>query len=99
MSLTCISEPQIEPEGSENQVLIDEIAQAVSRRGLIMPAVCLLEMHRPLAGLLHFAVELGMPLLSLFCGASLARGFEKLLRSPAAVDQLINRLECLSSSR
>ena len=76
--------------------LVEEIAQAISRRGLVTPMLCLLEMHRPLGTILHFAVSLSQPLIALICGADKAAKCEQLLRSPSAIEDLINCLEAQS---
>lgn len=80
-----------------SSIVVEELAQAISRRGLVTPMLCLLEMHRPLGSLLHFAVSLSQPLVALVCGAEKAGKCEQLLRSPTAIEDLIRRLEETSS--
>jgi hypothetical protein len=89
------------PGGSlseESQALADRIAQTVSRRGLAVPAVMLLEMSRPLNYVAAQALHGLTPLLGSLVGDARVRGFAELLEQRGAVDYLCQRLESRPSA-
>jgi hypothetical protein len=69
----------------------DAIARELADRGLIAPALVLLEAHRPFRPLLALGAQFLSPLTRpLFGGA--ADAVEGALRSEAAYESLLNRL-------
>lgn len=57
---------QTEPE--QPGLDLERVAEAIARRGLTVPAVMLLELHRPLAPLASQAMVVGWPLLAPLLG-------------------------------
>ena len=86
------SEESVAPE------LIEEIAQKIVGKKLAMPAILMLEAHRPLGGLFsHFALAF-RPLLAMFLGADRAATAAQFAQSPAAIELLINKIEELEKN-
>jgi len=79
--------------GTGTKALIEKVAGAVCRRGMALPAVFLLEAHKPLSRLVHSAAQLSQPLLGTLCGASFTAGLLRLLESPYHVELLIREIE------
>lgn len=78
---------------SEYRSLIDDLAAGLEGRGLVSPAILLLEANRPLAFLGSQLLLLAEPLLGLFGWAGRAQQWSALLQDPSAVDYLLLRLE------
>ena len=81
-----------EPNERQRQIC-DLLVSEVSRRGLITPALLLLETSKPLnyigAQLLHF----WEPILSAVCNQQSCREFAQFLERPGAIEYLCRRLE------
>lgn len=72
---------------------LELIARGIRARGLALPAVLLLEMHRPLGNLVREAANLGAPFLSMLVGPRQTASFREALSEPRAVERLITLLE------
>lgn len=76
---------------------IDQSLLAMARRirelGLTAPAIALIEMHKPLCGLLHASALLVQPALSLIFGAHSGKTLVTLSQSPDNLERLITILE------
>lgn len=88
-SIALWDEP-LAPE--EREKLLDDIARAVTRRGLETPALFALEMHRPFAFLASQGLIVSAPLLAPLLGLDRMQNAARLLREPDAVEALIQRI-------
>ena len=85
---------QISPERRDE--LVDALARKIANKGLGMPAVLFLEMHRPLSFLMGQSLWFAMPFLGALMEPRLVAEYSRLLESPDSVDRLIERIEELS---
>jgi predicted membrane-bound dolichyl-phosphate-mannose-protein mannosyltransferase len=79
--------------------LLEQVAQAVVRRGMEVPTILFLEMHKPLANLLGHAVWMTMPIWALFWGVQRTNALGELLSDPTQIERLIRRIEALSERK
>jgi predicted membrane-bound dolichyl-phosphate-mannose-protein mannosyltransferase len=79
--------------------LLEQVARAVVRRGMEVPAILFLEMHKPLANLLGHAVWMTMPIWALFWGVQRTNALGELLSDPTQIERLIRRIEALSERK
>ncbi len=77
----------------EQETFLEQVTDAVCRRGLRLPALIALDAGRPLAFLGGQMLWLAQPALSLFLPGNTIRHLAQLLENPAAVAALVNRLE------
>jgi hypothetical protein len=77
----------------ENEVFVKQVADAICRFRLRLPALISLETGRPLAFLGGQLLWMGQPLLGLFLSPSLVGRVAQLLEEPESVDSLIELLE------
>ncbi len=84
-------------QGAEQ--ILEKAAQVIVRRGLEVPAILFLEMHKPLASLIGHAVWITMPVWALFFGASTTNELGAFLSDPERIEQLIQRIEELSAQK
>lgn len=78
---------------------LEKAAQVIVKRGLEVPAILLLEMHKPLANLIGHAVWVTMPVWALFFGVATTTELGALLSDPDRIERLIQRIEELSAKR
>ncbi len=78
---------------------LEQAAQTIVRRGLEVPAILLLEMHKPLANLIGHGVWVTMPILALFWGVATTNHLGHLLSDPDRIERLIQRIEELVAQR
>jgi hypothetical protein len=78
---------------------LEKAAQVIVKRGLEVPAILLLEMHKPLANLIGHAVWVTMPVWALFFGVATTNELGALLSDPDRIERLIQRIEELSAKR
>lgn len=83
----------------EAELLLEKAAQTIVRRGMEVPAILFLEMHKPLAGLIGNAVWLTMPLWALFFGVATTNELGALLSEPQNIERLIRRIEQLREDK
>ncbi|MCS7265972.1 MAG: hypothetical protein NZ805_14210 [Armatimonadetes bacterium] len=79
--------------------LLEKAAKVVVERGLEVPAILFLEMHKPLANLIGHAVWVTMPVWALFFGAGTTNELGALLSDPEQIERLIQRIEELSAEK
>jgi len=79
--------------------LLEKAAQVIVRRGMEVPAILFLEMHKPLANLIGHAVWVTMPVWALFFGVATTNEIGALLSDPERIERLIQRIEELSAKR
>lgn len=79
--------------------LLESIAQAIVRRGMDVPAILFLEMHKPLANLLGHAIWITMPIGALFWGVATTNAVGELLSDPTQIERLIRRIEALRENQ
>lgn len=79
--------------------LLEKAAKVVVERGLEVPAILFLEMHKPLANLIGHAVWVTMPVWALFFGAGTTNELGALLSDPEQIERLIQRIEELSAKK
>jgi hypothetical protein len=77
----------------ERETLIVKVVEAVNRRGLTVPTVFALEMHRPLGFMASQGAVVLAPMLAPLLGIDRLQAFSKLLADRTAVDEIILRLE------
>ena len=78
---------------AERDALLERLAEGIARRGLEVPALFALEVHRPLAGTLAHGLIGLTPLLGPVLGAERLTAAARLLAEPGAIDDLMARLE------
>jgi len=83
-----------------NDTFIESTANKITRLGLAVPAVLLLEAHKPLAFLGSQLLLVAQPTLEFFLPRPVISQTVALLEDPAQLESLITRLETnnLSSS-
>ena len=69
------------------------LVEAIARRGLVGPAIFLLEMGKPLVGCLRELYAASEPLVRPLFGPSVAPAIERALRSSEETERLIQLLE------
>ncbi len=79
--------------------LIDKMAQQVHARRMHLPAVLLLDMHKPLAFLAGQGLLLGSGFLAPVFGPQNVQQYAKLLESRDNIERLICRIEELSAQQ
>ncbi len=79
--------------------LLEMAAQVVVKRGMEVPAILFLEMHKPLANLIGHAVWVTLPVWALFFGVATTNALGALLSDPERIERLIQRIEELSAER
>lgn len=77
----------------ERDRLIDMLASLVVKRGLAVPAVFALEMHKPLCFFGSQMLLLGSPILGSFLGFGRVLKFASLVEKRENVELLIRRIE------
>ncbi len=73
--------------------LINDIADAIVKRGLTTPAILFLEMNRPLSFVASQSLVVGAPFLAPFVGIDRVQDFSRLLKDRQNVEMLIRRIE------
>ena len=79
--------------GEEREALLARVAGEVVRRGLEVPVLLLLEIHRPAGFLLSQGLIVFGPLLGGLVGAEWASLAARFLQEPGTIDTLIRRIE------
>jgi hypothetical protein len=82
---------ELGPEREE--ALLDQAAEAIAKRGMTVPAIIALEMHKPLAHVGGHAAVAISPFIVPFFGFDRVNEYSQLLSSRANVERLICRLE------
>lgn len=80
----------------EREVLIQSLAEFVVKRGLSVPAILALDMHRPLAHTMGAGVVVMTPILGPLFGLERMEQAKLLLTSRDGVECLIQRIEELT---
>lgn len=86
-------EPLPERDPAEVEALIEWAAQKITERKLELPATLFLEMHLPVAGLLHSAVLLGQPMLSPLFGVERIDRLAALVSDRQSLRRLLERIQ------
>lgn len=73
--------------------MLDRLALEVTKRGLHVPAVIFLEMHKPLANVAGHMMLAASPFVCPFIGFDRFDGYSRLLSRPENVERLIERIE------
>jgi len=94
----ALCSPETEPLTPEapltdGEALLDQIAAAVLRRGLVTPAVFFLELNRPLAFLAGQATHVLVPFLAPLVGIGKMQEVARLLNDPRSIDRLLERID------
>jgi hypothetical protein len=82
-----------DPGAAEGEALLDQVAAAVVRRGLVAPAVFFLELNRPLAFLAGQATHVLVPFLAPLVGVGKMQEVARVLNDPQNIDRLLARIE------
>lgn len=83
---------------SERDSLVETTARKVVERGLSVPAILALEMHRPVAFTLGQGIVAATPLLGPLVGLDRISGITRVLCAPGGIESLVRRIEDLSDS-
>ena len=78
--------------------IIDKIAAEVTKRGMTVPAVLFLEMHKPLGFLAGQSLIVGAGFIAPLVGPKNLQHWAKLIENPDDVERLIRRIETLRTS-
>jgi hypothetical protein len=89
----------LEVSAEERDQFLERVAQAVAGRRLEVPAVLLLELHRPLAFIGSQALVVFTPLLGPIVGLKTLQTLTQLLADRENLDRLIDRIEALAEER
>lgn len=76
---------------------INTVARYVHGKGLSVPAIFVLELHKPLTGLANAALLAGRPVLHTIFGRNKFQGLEEILESSERVEELIVAIESLDA--
>lgn len=82
----------------EREKLLDDFAHAVAKRGLQIPVIFGLEMHRPLAFTASQSIVVFGPMLAPLVGIERLENFSRLLQEPGIVDRIIERIDQTSQT-
>lgn len=82
----------------ERNELIETVAEQVRKRGMTVPAVFFLEMHKPLGYIAGQTLIFGSGFLAPLVGPQNLQKWAKLIENPDDVERLIRRIETLQSS-
>ncbi|MCW5937994.1 MAG: hypothetical protein KIT11_11885 [Fimbriimonadaceae bacterium] len=77
----------------ETDRLIEKVADEVAKRGMEVPAVFFLEMHKPVMGIAAQGTIAFSPFLVPFLGFDAINDYSRLMRNRAALERLISRIE------
>jgi hypothetical protein len=77
---------------AERDALLDSLADGLKKRGLAVPALFVLELHRPLGNTLAHGVLGLTPLLAPVLGVQKMQQAAALLAEPGSIDLLLERL-------
>lgn len=88
--------PDAEIPAEERDRILDRIADQVARRGLQVPAVLFLELHRPLQFLTSQALVVFGPLLTVMFPPAALQTAVVLLQDRENVERLVHRIEALA---
>lgn len=77
----------------EADSILRSYAKKIHDRGFGIPAILLLEMHKPLVTVAHTALEAGLPLVQPALGSCFGQKLLTLLESRANVELLISYIE------
>jgi hypothetical protein len=77
----------------QDEALIDRLAEWIARRGLVTPAMFLLEVNKPFSFLGSQALWMLQPLLGPAMGYDRVAAWARLLEDRASVERLLERLE------
>ncbi|GDX40329.1 hypothetical protein LBMAG21_06210 [Armatimonadota bacterium] len=94
-----ITDWDAEISAEERDTLIDTFAKKVDERGLHVPAILFLEMHKPFTFLASQSLILGSGFLAPLFGADKVQRYAKLIESRGNVELMIRRIEEMQVSR
>jgi hypothetical protein len=77
----------------EEEALVTKYSSEIKRRGMEVPAILFLEMHKPLANIASSGLVVVAPFVVPFVGVQNLQDFRRLLSRPAAYEKLIVALE------
>jgi len=83
----------------ETEDLIEKAAEQIIKRKMEVPAVLMLEMHKPLSFVASQASIVFAPFIVPFVGYDNANNYSRLLTKRENVERLIQRLEVSGSAR
>ena len=72
---------------------IENLAVKIQSKGLTVPAICLLEMYKPLAGLGHAALLAFSPLMSPVLGSKVTKNLISFCENRENIESFISYLE------
>lgn len=81
------------------QSQLEPIADRIYKAGLAVPAIFMLELHKPLTSIIHTSVSLGAPFVEPFVGSSRYGAISQFFESRESAEQLIQLLEAKLGSR
>ena len=84
---------------AENDQLIERIASGIARRGMSIPAILFLEMHKPLTFIASQGMIAFSPFMAPFIGFDNLQTASRLLEKRENVEKLICRIEDLTPQR
>jgi len=77
----------------ERQELVEKAANEICRRGMQTPAIMMLEMHKPLAGILGHASVVAAPFAVPFVGFDTYHNYSRLFSTRDGIEQLLQKIE------
>jgi len=86
-------------ENHDSQELIEKISDEIFRRRMVSPAIFVLEMYKPLYGLMREGANFAAPILMPLLGAKLYRDAFNILQSSSEIEKLIQSLEARMESK
>jgi len=77
----------------EAQKLVEKASEEICRRGLQTPAIMMLEMHKPLAGIFGHASVVAAPFAVPFFGFDSYHNYSRLFSTRDGIERLIRQIE------
>jgi len=80
-------------DAEHREEFVGSIVMALRRWGMVMPAILLLEAHKPFSFVMSQALLVAEPILGFVVGSNRSRQFAALLENGEDVEFLLQRLE------
>lgn len=82
----------------ETEALVDKVAKDIVKRGLQVPAIMMLELHKPLSSVMSQAAVAFAPFAMPFVGFDKYADYTRLASKRENVERLLLRIEALNAA-
>jgi len=83
----------MKPPDTTPHEIVDRVVAELTRRKLVTPSLLLIELHRPLVGVMHAFGAVSLPFLVPLLGWQLYQDIQHVLSEPEFLDQLVCSLQ------